>query len=408
MKRNIYSEIIFFLPGEWKDFYHRKPLVMEISRRKQISRIFIIGIPADFVYSPLKKQHRFLKAVKSLFKTTKYDQKIYIYTPIVVIHHLFGIKFSIIRKLNISIFNWSIRKLIKREKINENVLVWVYRPELIDFIKFNSNAHVIYDCYDEYLIDSSDNKIKNIAIWEKQLIKRADVIFTTSTNLLNKVKRDNSNSYFIPNAANTNLFQKAFENDLEAPPDLDKIPKPIIGYVGVFRDWIDFDLLEFIFKKHKDKSFVFIGNWHKNVKNIVIKFKKYPNVFFLGWKRYEDIPQYVKFFDIAIIPNKMNQFNRNVIPLKLYEYMAAGKKILITNTSNDLNKYYSDYIEIADTNEEFSEKIDLILNDISFDDHKIFEFGRKQSWSNRVDEMFKIISNQISKEIHPRNSILTG
>jgi hypothetical protein len=73
--------------------------------------------------------------------------------------------------------------------------------------------------------------------------------------------------------------------------------------------------------------------------------------------------------------------------------MAAGKKILSTNHSPDLQMFFKDYIKTAKNKIEFSEKLKELVYDNTIDLHKTFAFGQKQSWKNRVEKMFSIISS---------------
>lgn len=51
----------------------------------------------------------------------------------------------------------------------------------------------------------------------------------------------------------------------------------------------------------------------------------------LDWKPYDEIPDYLAASDICILPAYNNEIMRNIVPIKLYEYMAAGKPIIATN-----------------------------------------------------------------------------
>jgi len=394
MLKNKYN-LIFNIAGDWERNFHRQALIEAYANHEQIEKIIVVNIPADFVHSLLKKKYRFKNAIISLRKTIKVNQKIYIYTPLIFIHFKIGFKFKFFRKLNKLLYNWSMRRLIIREKLGNNILSCVYCPEFIDFINFSDKLKIIYDCYDEYLLSSEDKFQNYLVKAENELISKSFVVFTTSINLQKKAKTNNINSYFIPNAAKINLFKKAYVENLKIPDDLKLIKKPIIGYIGVFRNWMDFELLKFIIEEHQNKSFVFVGNWLKNVTDTVEMFDNYKNVFFLGQKQISQIPAYLKYIDITMIPNKMNKFNKNVLPYKLYEYMAAGKKIISTNTSQDMKDFYSDYIQVANTKEQFSEKIESMLTDKKFDSKKIFSFGIKQSWNSRVEDMLNIINRLV-------------
>jgi len=386
--------ILYLSPGSWYREFHRKPLVKAISKHHNVNKVLLIEPPADLFHAPLRNWKRLIHAIKSFFHTFREDENIYVYTPFIFLHQLLAYKFSVIRYINIFIFNKSMRRLLKREGIDENIVLSVFRPEMVDFIHFHDDMIRIYDCYDEYLLTSQDKKIKNLDKLEKELMVQSDFIFTTSQKLLEKSLKHNKNSFLIPNAADTDLFGKAYIEKLDPPDDIKNLKRPIIGYIGALRDWQDFELLEYLFINNPEINFVFIGHNRKSAVKNGKDFDRYQNVHFLGQKRFEEIPAYLRHLDVAIIPNRMTLFNQSVVPYKLFEYLAAGKKILSTNHSLDLTKFYADYVETADNKIEFSEKLNEMLSNKTINLQKIFEFGQKQSWKSRVEKMFELISTQ--------------
>jgi glycosyltransferase involved in cell wall biosynthesis len=389
--------VLYLSPGSWYKDFHRKPLVRAISKHHSVKSVYLIEPPADLFHAPLKNWKRLRHALKCLFSTFREDKNIYVYTPFIFLHQLMAYKFSVIRSINIFIFNMSMRHLLKREGIDKNIIFSVFRPEMVDFTHFHDQMTLIYDCYDEYLLTSHDKKIKNLDILEKELMVKSDFIFTTSEKLLEKALKNNQSSFLLHNAADTELFGKAFLEKNDPPNDIRDIKHPLIGYVGALRDWQDFELLEYLFINNPDMNFVFIGHNHKSGVIKGREFEKYQNVKFLGKKRFEDVPDYLRHLDVAIIPNRMTLFNQNVVPYKLFEYLAAGKKILSTNHNSDLEKYYSDYVETADNKFDFSKKLNEMISNDRINLEKIFEFGQKQSWKGRVEKMFSIISSASSK-----------
>ena len=386
-------DIIYLSPGSWYREFHRKPLVKAISKHPSVNRVFLIEPPADLFHAPFKNWKRLLHAIKSFFSTSREGENIYVFTPFIFLHQLLAYRFLLIRYINIFIFNMSMRRLLKREGIDENIVLSVFRPEMMDFTYFHNDITLIYDCYDEYLLTSQDKKIKNLEKLEQKLVVRSDFIFTTSQKLLEKSLKHNKSSFLIPNAADTELFGRAYLEKLDPPNDIKNLKRPIIGYIGALRDWQDFELLEYLFINNPEKNFVFIGHNRKSAVKKGKDFDRYQNVYFLGQKRFEEIPAYLRHLDVAIIPNRMTLFNQSVVPYKLFEYLAAGKKILSTNHSLDLTKFYADYVETADNKIDFSKKLNEMLSNKTINLQKIFEFGQKQSWQIRVDKMFDLLSD---------------
>jgi glycosyltransferase involved in cell wall biosynthesis len=46
------------------------------------------------------------------------------------------------------------------------------------------------------------------------------------------------------------------------------------------------------------------------------------------WKPYEEIPFYLASSDVCLLPSYKNEVMRNIVPIKMYEYLAAGKPVI--------------------------------------------------------------------------------
>jgi glycosyltransferase involved in cell wall biosynthesis len=53
-------------------------------------------------------------------------------------------------------------------------------------------------------------------------------------------------------------------------------------------------------------------------------------IILVGWKPYEEIPEYLAAADICILPAHKNEIMMNIVPIKMYEYMAMGKPVIAT------------------------------------------------------------------------------
>ena len=50
----------------------------------------------------------------------------------------------------------------------------------------------------------------------------------------------------------------------------------------------------------------------------------------VGTKPYETLPSYLANIDVCLIPFKINQITLASNPIKMYEYLAAGKPVVST------------------------------------------------------------------------------
>jgi glycosyltransferase involved in cell wall biosynthesis len=144
------------------------------------------------------------------------------------------------------------------------------------------------------------------------------------------VRRD---ALYLPNGVAYEHFA------VEAPPPsadtgiaaLWKAGKPIAGYYGALAEWFDYELLDAVAERRGDWNFLLIGPMlDASARQRGAALFKRANVHWIGARPYEELPRYLRLFDVALIPFVVNDITRATSPLKLYEYLAAGKAIITT------------------------------------------------------------------------------
>jgi glycosyltransferase involved in cell wall biosynthesis len=116
--------------------------------------------------------------------------------------------------------------------------------------------------------------------------------------------------------------------------------------------------------------------------------KNYSNLYFLGRRSYDSLPCYVKAFNVCIIPFRAYKLTEAVNPIKLYEYLAAGKPVISTSLP-ELAKY-KHIIYVANDSKEFLEFIDKASN-IKHDPTNFLKIASDHDWQNKVEQMIDII-----------------
>jgi glycosyltransferase involved in cell wall biosynthesis len=56
-----------------------------------------------------------------------------------------------------------------------------------------------------------------------------------------------------------------------------------------------------------------------------------PNVHFVGQQPHRSLANFIREFDVCIIPYRLNSYTATVVPTKLNEYLAVGKPVVSTN-----------------------------------------------------------------------------
>ena len=87
-----------------------------------------------------------------------------------------------------------------------------------------------------------------------------------------------------------------------------------------------------------------------------------PNVIFTGKKNIAELPAYLRYVDVCIIPFLCNQLTRSIYPLKINEYLSAGKPVVSTTFSEDILSF-NDVIYASDDQDAFIENIDEAIAD---------------------------------------------
>src|SRR6185369_10422506 len=88
----------------------------------------------------------------------------------------------------------------------------------------------------------------------------------------------------------------------------------------------------------------------------VSELERLPNVRLLGQQPYETMPQYLYHFDACMIPFKVNAITEATDPVKVYEYLSAGKPV-VALALPELEPL-RDYLYIATDGQEFIAQID--------------------------------------------------
>jgi glycosyltransferase involved in cell wall biosynthesis len=61
-----------------------------------------------------------------------------------------------------------------------------------------------------------------------------------------------------------------------------------------------------------------------------------------GWKPYDEIPEYLAASDICLLPAHKNDIMMNIVPIKMYEYMAMGKPVIATELPGLIKEFGED------------------------------------------------------------------
>jgi glycosyltransferase involved in cell wall biosynthesis len=149
--------------------------------------------------------------------------------------------------------------------------------------------------------------------------------------------------HFLGCGVDSAHFAKARLSDTTLPHDVACIDAPIMGYYGVIDERLDYELLARLAAAYPEWALVMVG---PVVKVDPDELPKAPNIHWLGQRDYNELPAYVKAFDVCLMPFALNEATQFINPTKTLEYMAAGKPIVSTAVS-DVVRNFTPVVTVA-------------------------------------------------------------
>ena len=186
----------------------------------------------------------------------------------------------------------------------DRFIAWYYTPWALRFTRDLAPAVTVYDCMDDLSTFKGANPhLKSI---ELELFRRADVVFTGGSSLFEAKRTQHPDVRLFPSSIDVRHFGQAREPQ-EEPADQAGIPHPRLGFFGVIDERMDLQLVEQLARLRPD--------WHLVLVGPIVKIDpetapQAPNIYYLGAKPYDLLPQYLAGWDVALMPFAHNDSTR--------------------------------------------------------------------------------------------------
>ena len=401
-------DIVCYSFDFWSSLWSRTQQLMFHISEKVGNKVLFINPRFNFPYYILhpKKAIRIFGVKNALTailgKHTNFRNKIIIFTPIKMIP--FSGRFKLLGRLENKIYTLRISKIITKYKLN-NPILWINMPYLYSKSSNDLNLNFdlrVFDWTDDWL---AFEKYERPEVYGKedvgnererylQVLERADLVFTVAESLYSRAKRITPNTFLIPNGTDFENMSKSRQNDLPAVKKMEKIRSPRIGYAGWINNRIDLELIDYAIKRNSDLEFVFIGSIAPSFR-APDHIRNCPRVHFIGTVRYHQLPLYIRYMDVLIIPHYRDEVTNAENPIKLYDYLSTGKPIVTTNIAGV--ERFKDFIKVARDKEEFYQMIMQTLQEK--DEGQIglrMKAGETNSWRRRSEEVVNLLDRYIN------------
>lgn len=288
---------------------------------------------------------------------------------------------------------WLIRRKLKKlagQLGLSDPILWFYLPLALNLFDYLNPKLIIYHCVDEWSTYPGGTNPAFLKA-EENLLKKADIVFAASKPLLEKKKKLNPNTYYLPHGSDFEHFNNlSSSNTQNLPDEFKEIKHPIIGIVGHVAIWIAWDLVKYIAKIHPDYSIIFLGEISYNID--ISPMKKIKNVYFFGRKNRAILPSFYEGIDVCIIPFCLTEHTKYCQPTRLYEHLAAGKPIVATDFPA-AREIEQGFVKIGKNKEEFVRLIEESFVENNPDlTAKRKKIARANTWEHRVERISELIT----------------
>jgi len=382
------KDIIYF-SNDWSASHRTSShhIAQELMKNNRILYVETGGMrPPEISVKDLRRI--FLRFVSWLKRVRKVNDNFYLYSMFIFPFH---------GRWAYRLNAWLNIFFLKRAMANlrfKDPILWFIAPHVSYLADSLPSGPIVYYCTDN--MPQAPGADKNALERNVEcLLRRADVVFATSEHLCNllKDKKINSNIFYSPHAVDFAHFSKAQDVQLPVAAEINCLKKPVVGFVGNVEGWVDLKLIAHIARSKPDWSIVLIGQIRVPVNDLSCL----PNVICTGYRKYDKLPSYLKGFDAVIIPFLINELTESVNPLKLKEYLAAGKPVISVRLP-EVEKFKG-LVEIADSYQDFVHKIEAAYKTDSADKiSKRMESVKGESWNDRAEKVCDIIENAIKRK----------
>ncbi|MGH7582626.1 MAG: glycosyltransferase [Gemmatimonadales bacterium] len=271
-------------------------------------------------------------------------------------------------------------------------LLWVYTPTTARFLDQVPHRGLVYHCIDRWWA-FDDYDAAEMRACHEILCRRADRVFVSARELEQDCAAFTDRITYMPHGVDWDHFRRALEpaQGAQGAEVGDAMPgrRPVVGFIGLMEEWVDVELMAEIARRHPEADVVIVGAWRVPSGSLAAL----PNVTLTGRRPFASLPDYLRSFDVALIPFHVNDLTRAVNPLKLREYLSAGVPVVSTALPELLPFAGAEGVDIAADRETFltavarrlAQPADRALR------LRLSDSMRGEGWDQRVDQMLSTI-----------------
>lgn len=251
-----------------------------------------------------------------------------------------------------------IRRFIKDYQIDVMLLYNIPQYPLLNV----PGCTIIFDFADDYMemLRHEIGRLDRLPLLKfgnyllDQMVIRSQTTLAVSSVLMKNLKKQ---ARLLPNGVDLSEFKIGSGDELRA-----KYPGPVIGFIGSFEYFIDFDLILDTAARMPDLTFLLVGSGREMsyIKSRIER-DRLDNVCLTGGVPHHEIGKYIDIMDICLNIFKKTPVSHRACPIKLFEYLAMKKPVISTRLE-EVQIIDEGYLWYADSTDELENHIRKILS----------------------------------------------
>ena len=274
----------------------------------------------------------------------------------------------------------------------ERPILWFYFPHAVSVLDRIPHKLAFFYLIDDY--SAFEGVPRTYPVLERELLARADLVAALSQSLYDSRRSLCREIHLVRPGVFAEHFAKAQDGQSSVPEDIRGLRRPVIGYYGALHK-LDMQLIQAMATARPHWSFLFIGPFQGYQGADVSPLGELQNVHLLGARPHESLPNYLRGVNVAILPVQVNQLTLNMCPLKLYEFLAAGKPVVSADLP-EVRAVAGDLVKTARNATEFIRRIEECLAE---DDPSLVKrrtaLADQNSWEARFAMLETLIEGKL-------------
>ncbi len=275
-------------------------------------------------------------------------------------------------------------------------LAWCFLPTGLATARAIGARRIVYHCVDRYAANPGVDA-DQVEAAERAMLGAADHVLASSPALAEHLGRVRSDVVCVPNVADVALFSTAVEGSLHEPAPLAGIPRPRLVYTGNLAAYrVDLELLERLADARPRQHLVLVGAAGLGEPGgppaALSRLVARPNVHAFGPVAQAELPAWLAFADVALIPFLDNDHTRGSLPLKLWEYAAAGLPVVASDLPQFRALAEDGTLRVAQGSEGFASAVEAALAEPASARGRRLERARAHDWEARIDELLEVVA----------------